>query len=74
MATPAEIQAQLDPTELAAKIVRSVHAEDQATDYDNHFVVGGVGYAGRSLWVQTAVADNAATQAAAITTAMRAFR
>lgn len=71
MATTAEIQAQLDPTELAAKIVRSNHA---GATLDNHFVVGGIGYAGRSLWVATTAADSAATQAAAITTAMRAYR
>lgn len=71
MATPAEIQAQLDTTELAAKILQSVHA---SATIDNHYVQGGVGYAGRGLWVATTAADSAATQAAAITTAVRAFR
>lgn len=74
MATPAEIQAQLDPTELGAKILRSVHAEDQATDYDNHYVQGGIGYAGRCLWVATTASESAADQATAITAAMRAYR
>lgn len=71
MATPAEIQAELDPTHRAAKIVRSMH---KSATLDAHYVVGGVGYAGRCLWVQTTAANNAATQAAAITTALRKFR
>lgn len=71
MATPAEIQAQLDPTELAAKILRSEHA---GATLDNHYVQGGAGYAGRCLWVETTAAQTAAQQATAITNAMRAFR
>jgi hypothetical protein len=71
MATPAEIQTQLDPTHRAAKIVRSTHLD---ATYDAHYVVGQTGYAGRCLWVQTTAANNAATQAAAITTALKKFR
>ena len=71
MKTPAEIQAQLDATNLAAKVEKVVHA---AAPYDNIYVTGGIGYAGRSLWVTTTAADTASTQAAAITTAMRAYR
>lgn len=71
MATPAEIQAELDTTGKAATILRSEHA---GATLDNHYVEGGVGYAGRCLWVETTASDSAATQAAAITTAMRAYR
>lgn len=71
MATPAAIQAELDVTNLAAKIENVVHAD---ATYDNLYVTGGTGYAGRSLWVTTTAGDSAATQAAAITTAMRAYR
>lgn len=71
MATPAEIQAQLDATGLAARIDRVVHA---GSTYDNQFVTGGIGYAGRSLWTTTTAADSAATQAASIATQLAAFR
>ncbi len=70
MATAAEIQAQLDPTQRAAKIDEFVNAGTK----QNIYVTGGIGYAGRSLWVETTASDSAATQAAAITTAMRAYR
>lgn len=70
MATSAEVQAELDPTGLAARIESFTNAGTK----QNIFVTGGSGYAGRSLWVETTASDSAATQAAAITTAMRAFR
>lgn len=69
MATAAEVQAQLDATGLAAQILRNDHAGTK----ENYYVQGGIGYAGRSLWVETTASDNAATQAAAITTAMRKY-
>lgn len=71
MATPAEIQAQLDATGLAAKIEKVVHA---SATIDNQYVKGGIGYAGRSGWTSTTAADSAATQAAAIATQLAAFR
>lgn len=71
MATPDEVQAQLDPTGLAAKIERVVHAD---ATYDNQYVKGGIGYAGRSLWTTTTAADSASTQAASIATQLAAFR
>lgn len=70
MATSAEVQSALDPTGLAAKIL----SFNNAGLKQNAYVQGGIGYAGRTLWVETTAADNAATQAAAITTAMRAYR
>lgn len=71
MATPAEIQAQLDGTGLAAVIRSSAHAD---ATYDNHYVSGGIGYAGRAIWCQTTASDSAATQAASIATQLAAFR
>lgn len=68
MATAAEIQAQLDPTELAAKILRFNNAGTK----QNIYVQGGIGFAGRGRWVETTASDNAATQATAITSALRA--
>lgn len=70
MATAAEVQAQLNPTQLAARIL----SFNNAGTKQNVYVQGGIGYAGRTLWVETTAADNAATQAAAITTALRAYR
>lgn len=69
MATAAEVQAQLDTTGLAARILRNDHAGAK----ENYYVEGGVGYAGRCLWVETTASESAADQAAAITTAMRKF-
>jgi len=69
MATPAEIQAQLDASEVKARIVRSVHIDGT---YDAHCVkvsaAGGSGYrANRGKWCQTTAAQTAAQQATAIT-------
>lgn len=65
MATPAQIQAQLDPagTGLVANIISSLHVD---ATYDNHYVVGINSYAGRSRWVRTTAAQTAAQQATAI--------
>lgn len=67
MATPAEIQAQLDSaaTGKVANIQSSVHAN---ATYDNHYVVGINSYPGRSRWCRTTVAETAAQQAADILT------
>jgi len=65
MATPAEIQAQLDSaaTGRVANITRSVNG----ATLDNHYVVGVTApYAGRARWVQTTAAQTAAQQATAI--------
>lgn len=66
MATPAQIQAQLDSagTGLVANIQQSVHADGT---YDNHYVVGiAPPYTGRSRWITTTAAQTAAQQATAI--------
>lgn len=70
MATTADaIQAQLDPTGLAAKIL----SFNNAGTKQNIYVRGGVGYAGRCLWVETTASDTAAQQATTITNAMRLY-
>ena len=71
MATPAAIQAALDPagTGLVANIQQVVGVD---ATYDNIYVVGINSYAGRSRWVRTVKSDSAATQAAALLTALAA--
>lgn len=71
MATPAEIQAQLDPagTGKVANIISSVHA---GSTYDNHYVVGINSYAGRSRWCATTAANTAGQQATQILNALAA--
>lgn len=71
MATPAQIQAQIDAagTGNVANIERSIIG----TTIDEHYVVGQVApYAGRSRWVQTTQAQTAAQQATAILNALTA--
>lgn len=71
MATPAEIQAEIDPagTGLVANIQQVLHVDDT---YDNVYAVGVNSYPGRSRWVKTTRSDNAATQATAILAALAA--
>lgn len=71
MATPAEIQAQIDPaaTGRVANITRSVFG----STFDEHYVVGVLTpYAGRARWVRTTQANTAAQQATAILAALTA--
>ncbi len=65
MATPAEIQAQIDPagTGRVANIQQSIRAD---ATYDQHYVVGLSSYPGRSRWIQTTSAQTASQQATAI--------
>lgn len=70
MATIAEIQAVLGNTGYNAKIVKTIQSTTAGTD--SHYVVGGVGHAGRCRWVTTTQADSAATQGAAIITGLLA--
>lgn len=72
MATPAEIQAQIDSagTGKVANITMSMGVD---STYDNHYVVGvSPPYTGRSRWVKTTKSDSAATQATAILNALTA--
>jgi hypothetical protein len=70
MATVAEIQAELDPqgTKTRIQLLKQYPA---ALTY-LWYATGGVDAVGKARWVTTTIADNAATQAAAITTAMQA--
>lgn len=63
MATPQQIQDQIDLTQPSTRIVRSSFGAVT----DEHYVVGGQApYAGRSRWCPTTAAQTAAQQAAAI--------
>lgn len=72
MATPAEIQAQLDSaaTGRIANIRSSVHA---GALKDNHYVETITGYAGRSMWCATTAAESAANQATEIRDQLASF-
>lgn len=70
MATVAEIQTELGNNMNIARIVRTVEGADAGTDL--HYVVGGIGTAGRARWCQTTRAQTASQQATAILTALRA--
>jgi hypothetical protein len=69
MATPAAVQAALDPAENSAKIVRAIEVAGTFAEY---YVLGGINHAGREKWIRTTASDSAATQAAAILTALDA--
>lgn len=64
MATPQQIQDQIDLTAPSTRIVRSVTG---AGTTDEHYTAGGQApHHGRARWVQTVAANTAAQQAAAI--------
>ena len=67
--TPAAVQAQLGTNPMNAQIVR---AQEVISTFQDWYVIGNVDAPGRSRWVRTTASDNAATQAAAILTALRA--
>lgn len=62
MATVAATQAVLGSLATSPRILVQMPS---GTKNDN-YVVGGVAYAGKARWIQTNIADNDATQAAAI--------
>lgn len=65
MATPAEIQAALDPAGTGQ--VANITVSQRATSAeDMHYVVGINSYAGRSRWITTNVASSASAQATVI--------
>lgn len=68
MATVVEVQEELDPGE-TVRLIRILKLFIQTTK-SFYYCTGGVGLAGRAKWCETTTADSAATQAAAITTAM----
>lgn len=65
MATPAEIQAQLDSA-ATGRVANIQTVYYPGTVKTNLYVVGMVGYAGRSRWCETTTADSAAAQATSI--------
>lgn len=69
MATPAEIQAELDPagTGLVANITQFIRATSAK---NNVYAVGINSYAGRARWVETSAAGTATSQATAILAAL----
>lgn len=70
MATPAEIQAQLDPANTMHVIRINQSIKIDAT-YDAHYCDGIIApYAGRSRWCTTTNAETAANQAAEIIAAL----
>ena len=66
MATATAIQAQLP----GINVARIIHSRNQDATYDAHYVVGGIGYNGRSHWCRTTLADSAADQATEILAAL----
>ena len=67
--TPAAVQAALGTNPMSAVIVRAVEVDATLQDW---YVIGNADAPGRSRWVTTTASDTAATQAAAILTALRA--
>lgn len=68
--TPDAVQAVLGLNPMNAQIVQSF-MPDQGTE-QQWYVVGNVDAPGRARWISTTASDDAATQAAAILTALRA--
>ena len=69
MATVAEIQAQLD-TQGTGRIANILKKNVLSGTVDQWYVVGLVGYAGKSRWISTTSSQTAAQQAAAILTGL----
>lgn len=72
MATPAEIQAELDTTGKGPTILRMQNTI--GTTLDSFYVHGGIPYGGRDIWVDTTAADTAAAQATTIRAALALYR
>lgn len=70
MATIVDIQTSLGNTGYNARIVKTI--ENVVSGADSHYVVGGVGHAGRCRWCQTTRADAASVQATSIDTQLKA--
>ena len=68
MATVQEIQAELDPQGFNTKLL--IQSKFTVSTTDSFFVLGGTVRPGKTKWCTTTNTDNAATQAAAITSQM----
>ena len=69
--TPAAVQAVLGTNSMNAQILRAIEVSTDPL-LQEWYVIGNVDAPGRSRWITTTAADSAATQAAAILTALRA--
>lgn len=67
--TAAAVQAVLGTNPMNARILRS---EGEGLTLQTWYVWGGVDAPGRNRWIATTASDSAATQGAAILTALRA--
>ena len=72
MATPAEVQAVLGTNPMNAQILQATEQLVADTAKCSYYAVGNVDAPGRARWVDCTKADDAATQAAAILTGLRA--
>lgn len=68
--TSAEMQTALGDTQADAKVLQ--HVEPIVGLVQRWYIVGNLDAPGRAKWVETTAADNAATQAAAAITALKA--
>lgn len=73
MATAAETQVELGLGGMSATIVMEENRTNSGDTVltKNYYVLGGVDAPGKARWCQVTVADDAATQAAAVLTALR---
>ena len=69
--TPAAVQAVLGTNSMNAQIIRAIEVSTDPL-LQEWYVVANVDAPGRGRWITTTAADSAATQAAAILTALRA--
>lgn len=68
--TAAQVQAVLGTSSMNAQILRNTVVMSDAT-YQEWFCIGNCDAPGRARWVITTASDSAATQGAAILTALR---
>lgn len=70
--TPAQLQTELGANPMNAQVIRAGEVQGSDATQQEWYVIGNVDAPGRSRWVSTTASDNAATQAAAVLTALRA--
>lgn len=70
--TSADLQAELGANPMNAQVLRANEAQGSDNTKQEWYVIGNVDAPGRARWVSTTASDNAATQAAAVLTALRA--
>jgi hypothetical protein len=68
--TAAALQAVLGTNPNSPQVIR--HDAKADGTYQHWYVTGGVGYPGRTRWVRTTAAGNAAAQAAEVVTGLKA--